>query len=191
MEYPESLQPLPKDAKKVFGGVIFSIWQWEQKMFDGSVQTFEKASRAASVGVLPVTSDKKIVLSIQEQPGMQQFISLLGGVVDPGEEILTAAHREIKEEAGLETSDMSLWYSVQPVTKIEWPIYIYIAKNCKVVAQPNLDAGEKISLKYVSWEEFLDIIYLEEFRDKEIALRMLQLQKYPEKLEAVRKLLFE
>jgi ADP-ribose pyrophosphatase len=191
MSYPKSTQPLPKHAKKVFDGIIFSIWQWEQEMYDGSIQTFEKSSRAASVGIIPITKDKKIVLTIQEQPGMNQFISLLGGVVDPGEKEVEAAHREIKEEAGLVTSDLELWYSVQPVTKIEWPIYIYIARDCEIVAPPNPDAGEKISLKYVTWEEFLDIIYLEEFRDKEIALRLLQLQKDPDKLEEVRKLLFK
>lgn len=191
MSYPQSSQPLPKHAKKVFEGVIFSVWQWEQKMYDGSTQIFEKASRAASVGIISITTDKKIVLTIQEQPGMKKFISLLGGVVDPGETAVAAAHREIKEEAGLETSDLELWYSVQPITKIEWPIYIYIARNCKVVAAPQLDAGEKISLKFVTWEEFLEIIYLKEFRDTEIALRLLQLQNNPEKLAEVRQLFFK
>jgi len=191
MSYPQSFQPLPKHAKKVFDGVVFSVWQWEQKMYDGTTQIFEKASRTASVGVIAITRDKKIVLTIQEQPGMQKFISLLGGVVDPGETEIAAAHREIKEEAGLTTSDMKLWYSVQPVTKIEWPIYTYIAKNCEIVDKPQPDAGEKITLKFVTWEEFLDTIYLEEFRDTEIALRLLQLQKTPEKLEEVRQLFFE
>ena len=115
------------------------VWQWQQKMFDGSVQTFEKVSRRASVGVLPITKDKKIILTIQEQPNMQEFISLVGGVVDPGEEIEDAAHRELLEESGNKTADLELWYSVQPVTKVEWPIYLYVARNCEKVAESNLN----------------------------------------------------
>lgn len=190
MDYPESAQPLPKHAKKVFSGILFNVWQWQQKMFDGSVQTFEKVSRNSSVGVLAITKDKKIILTIQEQPNMKEFISLIGGVVDRGEEIEHAAHRELLEESGHQTDNLELWYSVQPVTKVEWPIYLYVARNCEKVAESNLDAGEKIKLKYVTWQEFLDIIYLDEFRDKELSLHLLKIMKDKEKFKELEDFLF-
>ncbi len=190
MQYPKSTQPLPEHAKKVFEGILFSVWQWEQKMFDGSVATFEKISRNSSVGILAFTKDKKIILTIQEQPGIAQFVSLVGGIVDRGEDVLAAAHRELLEETGCTTQDMELWYSFQPVTKLEWPIYIFVARNCEQVAPLKLDAGEKIQLQFSSWEEFLRIIYTEEFRDEDIALKLLRLKDDPEKLRVLEQFLF-
>lgn len=190
MDYPKSTQPLPQYAKKVFEGILFTVWQWEQKMFDGTVATFEKVSRNASVGIFAFSKDKKIILTIQEQPGIEQFMSLVGGVVDLGEDIVASAHRELLEETGCVTQDMELWYSVQPVTKVEWPIYIFVARNCEQVAPLSLDAGEKIKLQFASWEEFLQLIYKDEFRDSEISLKLLRLKENPEKLKELENFLF-
>ena len=190
MQYPKSLQPLPKHARKVFEGTLFSVWQWEQQLFDGSTQIFEKVSRSPSVGVLPVTTDNKIILTVQEQPGMAEFTSLVGGVVDPGENVTQAAHRELLEEAGVTAAELELWYSVQPVTKIEWPIYLFIARGCKRVAEMQLDPGEKIELRYVTWEEFLEVIYLETFRDQEVALRILKLLRNKTQLQELKDFIF-
>lgn len=190
MEYPKSIQPLPEHAKKVFEGVLFTVWQWEQEMFDGSTQTFEKVSRNTSVGILPITSEGKIIITTQEQPGIQTFLSMVGGIVDPGEDVVLAAHRELLEEVGAKTPDLELWYSVQPITKVEWPIYIFVARNCKIVSEKMLDAGEKITHKLIDWEEFLEMIYLDEFRDTEVALKIMKLQKKPEELEQLKSFLF-
>jgi hypothetical protein len=32
----------PKGAKLAFRGVVFDVYQWKQRMFDGSYQTFER-----------------------------------------------------------------------------------------------------------------------------------------------------
>lgn len=191
MEYPKSSQPLPQHAKKVFEGVLFSVWQWEQKMFDGSTPTFEKVSRRYSVGIFPVTKDKKIILTVQEQPGIDRFVSLVGGVVDPEEDIVDCAHRELMEEVGATATNMDFWYSVQPVTKVEWPIYMFVARNCEIVAPVNLDAGEKISVKLVDWSEFLEIIQSEEFRDEEVALKVLRLKQDPVKFKELEEYLLK
>ncbi len=191
MEYPKSTQPIPQHAKKVFQGVLFSVWQWEQKMFDGTIQTFEKVSRNSSVGIFAFTKDKKIILTVQEQPGIQQFISLVGGIVDAGEEIIASAHRELLEETGYITQDMEFWYSVQPVTKVEWPVYMFVARNCEQTAPLKLDAGEKIRVEYATWAEFLEVIHSDEFRDKELALHLLRIKNNPEKLRELESFLFQ
>ncbi|MCB9813085.1 MAG: NUDIX hydrolase [Pseudomonadales bacterium] len=190
MEYPKSLQPLPKDATKVYKGFIFEIWQWQQKMFDGTIKTFEKAKRNPSVGVFPVTADNKIVLTIQSQPSMDPFISLIGGVTDDGEDVKDSAERELLEEAGLRANRIDFWYSIQPVTKIEWPIYIFIARDCQVVAKQNLDSGEKIELKYVNWDEFLEVVKQDNFRDTEISLKFLKAMQIEGEIEKIKKFIF-
>lgn len=98
------------------------------------------------------------------------------GVVDPGETHEEAAVRELREEAGMEAAVLEHWFSVQPVTKIEWTCAYYVARNCQVVAPQNLDAGEKITLYAVSFEEFLEIACKENFRDKELTMKLLRMQ---------------
>lgn len=189
-EYPKSSQPIPKTAKQVFKGKVFEIWQWQQTMFDGSVKIFEKAKRNSSVGVFPVTKDGKIVITKQQQPQMKPFISLLGGVVDPGELPMDTAKRELMEEAGLEAENVELWYSIQPVTKVEWPIYLYVARGCEKISEQALDSGEKIEVKHVDWNEFLKIVTQDNFRDREIAFKFLRAMQNPDELSKLKDFIF-
>ena len=49
---------IPQQAKKVFKGTIFSVYQWQQKMFDGTFQTFEMLKRAYTIEVIASAGDK-------------------------------------------------------------------------------------------------------------------------------------
>jgi len=186
---PKSKQPLPANAKKVFDGVIFDVYQWEQEMFDGSTETFEKLKRPDTVVVFPITNDGKIILTKQEQPGKEPFIGAAGGRVDPGEGILDAAKRELLEESGYEAQEFTLWKSLQPVSKIEWAVYVFIARGLNKVADLNLDAGEKIELMPVDFDEFLEIAMQENFYEEEIYRDVVEAKLNPSKKKELRQLL--
>src|SRR5262249_7028087 len=100
IERPQPKQPLPPDAKCVFKGILFDVYQWEQKMFDGTTATFEKLKRHDTVLVIPVTTGKKIIMLEQEQPARPPFISFPGGRLEESENPLQAVHRELMEETG-------------------------------------------------------------------------------------------
>lgn len=180
---PESEQPMPDEAEIVFEGKIFSVHQWKQPLYDGTQATFEKLSRNDSVGILAVTEDKKIIVSKQEQPSMRPFYSLLGGVIDPGEVPVQTAHRELLEEAGATTQQLQLWFSTQPITKIDWAIYMFIAKDVKLSGAQQLDAGERIELSFFSFEGFLTLVVREDFRDFEVSLKVLRMLQQGKKAE--------
>jgi hypothetical protein len=131
IQRPKSKQPIPDYAKRVFKGVIFDVYQWEQEMYDGTKATFEKLKRPDTVVVFPVLPDGRILLTEQEQPGKEPFIGATGGRVDEGEEILAAAKRELLEESGYEAEKYTLWHAAQPASKIEWAVYLFIAKGLK------------------------------------------------------------
>ena len=169
---PASKQPIPEHAKCVFEVKIFSVYQWEQEMFDGSTEIFEKLRRPDTVGIVPITPDGKVVVSFQEQPGLEPFCGLLGGRVDPGETFLEAAERELLEEAGMQAEVLEPWIVFQPVEKIDWAISIFIARGCQKAQAPNLDAGEKITIKTIEFEEFLAMAVREDFRDVEVTLHV-------------------
>lgn len=173
---PNSNQPLPSHAKKVFQGKMFRVYQWEQEMFDGTKEIFEKIARRDTVGIIAVTKEKKILVTHQEQPSIAHFTGLPGGVVDEGEDPFAAAQRELLEETGCVSNRWELFDSVQPTTKIDWAIFTFIAKDCEKIQNPRLDAGERIEIQEATFEQFLEIATKDEFRDKELALKILRLQ---------------
>lgn len=188
---PQSRQPLPENAKKVFQGILFSVWQWEQQLFDGSKATFEKIKRRDTVGVIGVTEDKKILLTLQEQPGIQSFFGTPGGIIDEGEDVFEAAKRELLEETGCVSDKWELFDATQPTTKVDWAIFMFLAKDCKKIQEQKLDPGEKLEVLEVSWEEFLDYSKRKEFRDTELALKIYRESTTPEALEKLRQKIFE
>jgi ADP-ribose pyrophosphatase len=181
---------IPKNAKRVFKGIIFDTYQWEQKMFNGTNETFEMLKRPDTVEII-ATLDDKILICEQEQPNTSLFYSLFGGRVDKGEKPLNTAKRELLEEAGHSSKDWELINSHEPYSKMEWTVYVYIARNCKKTANQNLDAGEKIKILPVSFEKFLKIIDSEKFRDKDFYSYISKIKQSENKLNEFKKKLFK
>jgi ADP-ribose pyrophosphatase len=176
---------IPSHAKLVFKGEIFDTYQWEQEMFDGSTATFEALKRPDTIQIIP-TFEGKILLAYEEQPNKPLSDSLLGGRIEEGEEPLVAAKRELIEESGMESDDWELLKVFENEGKFEWNIYLYAARNCKKVAEPNLDPGEKIEVKELLFDEFLDIVSSEKFWGRDIANHILRMRLDKEKLEEFR-----
>lgn len=171
IEKPKSSQPIPGNAKKVFSGVMFDVYQWEQEMYDGGVRTFEKVKRADTVDVISITKDGNILVLEQQQPGKETFFSLPGGRINEGEDPLEAAKRELLEETGYASDELNLWLAVQPTGKVEWAMYFFIAKNCRKISQQELDGGERISVNSVSTEEFLELIFSQKIKSSEFIVK--------------------
>lgn len=164
---PISKQPIPDNAKLVFKGEIFDVYQWEQQMYDGTFKTFEKLKRPDTVVVFLILENGNILLTQQSQPGREEFIDAPSGRVDEKEDILEAAKRELLEETGYLADEFILWNAIHPVTKIDWVCYTFIAKGCKKIVDKNPDNGEKIEIKEVSFDQLLQISRDSRFRAQE------------------------
>lgn len=147
---------LPKNSKTVFEGILFDVVQWEQEMFDGSTETFELVKRKPSTNVIAV-KDNKIMVLDQEQPNKPLFPSLPGGQVDPGEKPIDAAKRELLEETGYHSDDLVLFEEFFGSPKFFFHETTFLAKNISKRAEQRLDSGEKISVKFVGFDEFLQM----------------------------------
>ena len=165
------MKKIPDNAKKVFEGIIFDVYHWEQEMFDGTFSTFEAVKRKNSVTVVAVTEEGKIIVNHEEQPSKTPFISFPGGMVEASEDTLVAAKRELLEESGFVSEDWNEWFVSDPLDykKLEWNVYFYIAKNCKKLSEQHLDNGEKIITQLLSFDEFLELRKDTRSRNKDIA----------------------
>lgn len=146
---------IPDNAECVFRGVIFDVYQWQQEMFDGSMQTYEMLRRPDSVTVIAIDENNEIITLTEEQPGgIRREHYIPGGRVDPEDEtVLDAAKREFKEETGMEFADWRLLEVVQPEPKIEWFVHVFVARHQVGWTEPKHDVGERITIGRSSYDE--------------------------------------
>ncbi len=181
---------LPKNAKKVFTGKLFEVYQWPQKMFDGSTETFERVKRPDTVEII-ATAGNKIIIEEQSQPHRHNAITLPSGRADKSRNMLAEAKRELLEETGYKSNDWQLWQVVHPHDKVVWDIHYFIARDCKLAKRPELDPGEKIETRLIKFEELLDLADEPRFWVGEWFIsELLRMRLDPKKKQAFRKLLF-
>lgn len=180
---------IPKKAKKVFNGIIFDVYQWQEKMPDGSHQTFEMLKRPHTIEVI-ATCEKGVYIAKQEQPDKPFTQTLFGGRLEENEKPLDAAKRELLEEAGLSSRDWELFKIYDPHHKIDWKVYVFIAKNCKIAAKQKLDPGENIEVKLFTFNEFMKIASSGEFWWEKFSDDMFRIKSDKKKLKSFRRKLF-
>lgn len=154
---PQNAHCVPAKAKKVFSGVIFDIYQWQELAYDGSYLPFEMAKRADTVQIIGITDESDVITLNEQQPdGLVRTCSLPGGRTDPEDtNMLGAAKREMKEETGYTFKNWKLLRVHQPQFRIEWFIYLYVAWGVESAVQPRPDSGEKIVVVHTAWPDFL------------------------------------
>lgn len=150
---PKGAVLVPAQAKRVFKGVIYDVYQWPQKRFDGSEATFEMLKRPDTVKVFAIKDDK-IVFIEDEQPDRAPLLVLPGGRNDIASETeLDCAKRELHEETGMVFKTWKLIQATQPHQKIEQIVYIFLATDFERQDAPHVDPGEKITVKMLSFNE--------------------------------------
>jgi len=150
---------IPAQAKCVFKGVIFDVYQWEQEMYDGTTEIFEKLKRPYTVEVFAVTPEGNILIQRQQQPDSDAwFLSLVGGRIEEGEDPLEGAQRELQEETGYASSQWHLVETYAGVHKVDWKNFLYVARDCQKVSEQDLDAGERIEVREVAFDELIDLV---------------------------------
>lgn len=167
---PEDAVLIPEGAELKFQGMIFGVYQWQQKLFDGSEHTFEMLKRTDTVNAICVV-DGKILVIDDEQPHLGLRQSFPGGRVDDTDDSTEfAIKREVLEETGYSFENWKLVKVFQPYRKVEWFVYTYVAWGQSGLQEPHLDPGEKINIRTISFEDLKskvtnDMDYLGEQRD--------------------------
>lgn len=174
--------PPPPQAKKVFEGVLNTFYQWPQKLYDGSTETFECVVRADSVAVIPFLDAKTILFTKQEQPhSTQPFWDTPGGRVDPSETMEEAAHREFFEETGYRAKRLLPWRHRQYKGMTRFEETIYVATDLVLdPSERHIDGGEKIEVVRLDWDRLIEMCLRQQVRRAEVMLAILGMEFDPE-----------
>lgn len=154
---PVKAHCIPAGAKRVFQGEIFSVYQWPQKLFDGSMATFEMLRRPDTVIIIAIDEHNQLITINEQQPdGIERTNYFPSGRVDVTDEsTLAAAKRELQEETGYSMANWKLVNMRQPEKKIEWFVSVFIATGVSKKGQPHHDAGEKIIVELADFSRVM------------------------------------
>ncbi len=161
-----------RNERVVYQGKLFTIYEWDQELYDGTITTFERAERNGTVTMF-ASHNGKIVIQEQEQPHWaNSSFCVPGGRIDPGEEPLATAKRELLEEEGLVTEEWEHWFDGGSRGNLTWVNHFYFARNCKKVSEPHLDPGEKITHHLYTPKEFFELLENPYFRHQEMLSKL-------------------
>ncbi|MBO9129797.1 NUDIX hydrolase [Bacillus sp. 165] len=163
----------------VFQGKVITIQVDEVTLPNGNTSKREIVKHPGAVAIVAVTKENKLVLVEQYRKAMEKsIIEVPAGKLEPGEEPLSTAHRELEEETGYIAADMELIASFYTAPGFcDEIVYLYEATGLeKKEEKAALDEDEFVELMEVSLEEALHLIQEKRIHDAKTILAVQYLQ---------------
>lgn len=112
------------------------------------------------VNVAAFTEDNRMLM-VKQYRHAAGIISteVPGGVIDPGEQPIDAARRELMEETGYQFDDIELMATVYPNPATANNVtYLYLARGGKKVAEQKLDENEQLTVHELTVPEVKQLL---------------------------------
>jgi len=166
-------------TKKIFNGKIVSLQVDDVRLPNGKTSKREIIKHSGAVAVIPITDDGKIIFVEQyRKPLEKSLVEIPAGKLEPGEEPHITAVRELEEETGYTTDDLTYITSFYTSPGFADEImYIYLAKQLKLLENPVLgDEDEFVEKVILSLDEAKQYVKEERIHDAKTVYALLYVE---------------
>ncbi|NOZ87356.1 MAG: NUDIX hydrolase [Deltaproteobacteria bacterium] len=139
--------------KKQFETRVFSIWEERVKLPSSDREKDYYVIESQDwINIIALTDEGNILLIRQFRQGTRSVtVEIPGGMVDPGEDPLDAAKRELREETGYAAVTWEEIGSVTPNPAIQSNrTYTFLARGAHKAGNPEPDEDEEIETEEVA-----------------------------------------
>ena len=145
------MEPWTRVAEEpLYDGDFLSMARRRYRRPDGGQASFEVTLQAPGVSVLALTGDDRVVLVREFRPGPERFVfDLPSGFIDPGEEPVSAASRELAEETGYRGVLREVGRTTPHAYSSEVR-HVFVATDCRPCGPPHPQGDEDISVELVT-----------------------------------------
>ena len=158
----------------VYQGKILSLRVDDAQLPDGKPCKREIIEHSGGACVLYVENDSVLLVRQFRYAYGEMLWEIPAGKLEKGEDPKITASRELEEETGIRSEDLSLLFIDYPTPGYtNEKIYIYEAKNGKKVSQ-NLDDGEFLTAEFVPLTKVKEMLDTGEIKDGKTIIALLK-----------------
>ena len=176
---PDPLAEETLETRLAYTGQFLRVYEDTVRCPDGHVAPREYLRHPGAVMVVPVLDDGRLVLERQYRyPLRRTFIEFPAGKIDPGEDILACAQRELREETGYTAREWIYFGGFHnAIGYCDEKIEIYLARGLAFDATVDND-GEVLQVFTATLDELLDWIAAGEVTDVKTIIGAYWLQQH-------------
>ena len=166
------------DGDIVYQGSFLAVQRDRVALPDGNITAREFIRHPGAVVILPLLDDGSVLMERQfRYPLDRVFIEFPAGKIDPGEDPLACARRELQEETGYTASDWQFVCTIHnAIAYSDEHLDLYLARG--LVAGPSrLDEGEFLETFTASVPQLLDWVRSGQITDVKTIIGSFWLEK--------------
>jgi ADP-ribose pyrophosphatase len=172
------LKEIRLSGELAYDGAFRKVSRDRIELPDGSVSQREYIRHPGAVVILPLLDDGRVLLERQfRYPNDRVFIEFPAGKIDPGEDHLACAQRELVEETGYTASDWRFVCTIHnAIAYSDEHLELFLARGL-TPGEARLDAGEFLETFTATVPELLAMVQRGEVTDVKTIIGAFWLEK--------------
>ena len=167
------------ETKTVYEGLIVNIRSDVAELQNGSLVAREVVEHPGGVGIVPVTSDNKILMVRQYRyPMEEELLEIPAGKLDAGEAPIDCAVRELSEETGCTAGRLVDLGAIYPSPGFcRETLFLFLALDLDY-GEMHLDENELLNVEAVDIDELMRLIMKNELPDAKSVIGIMKAREY-------------